>query len=141
MDANNQSTEAAVVTPAAQTTPATISALIAAYAVYVITGLLVWVKPELSKDGFKTIAILRDGETATDDQDRLLLTGITLTKPLSERFDAALGDAIIKGETRLSVTIRTKDFEADLAAGKGRNRTGLPYFVGQAIELTDLECQ
>jgi len=135
----NEDTEIAPIQSTEESIPATVATAIIVYAIAVLTGTLHWVKSALSDDGRRSIGILWDNETETDDRGRLLLVGIALTKTLTRRFDEALGDAIIKHETRVAITIRTRDFAADLATGKGRNGSGLPYFTGQELEILDVE--
>ncbi len=139
----SKGTEAAAITVAQPTTetvaPATTAAVIAVYLVAVITGVLHWVAPDL-RDGCRSIAIARDDETELDADGRPLLTGVRLTKSMSARFDEAHGESIFVHETRLSITIRTENLEADLASGKGRSHSRKPYFVGQAVECPDIDC-
>lgn len=98
-----------------------------------ITGVLKWIAPEL-RDGCRAIAVLRDDETGPADANgRLPLTAVLLTKNLSERFDAALGEKIFRNYSRITITVRTEDLAADLAAGKGRQRH--PYFIGVEIQF------
>ena len=141
MSDQNASTDTAPVpTTIEENIPATVATAIIIYATAVVTGVIHWIKGALSLDGRRSIGILLDNETETDDRDRLLLVGVTLTKSLTRRFDEALGDdVIINHETRVAITIRTKDFGADLAAGKGRNGSGLPYYTGQEMVILDVE--
>lgn len=124
----------AVMTPTTEIIASmTMAEVKAIFAVAFITGNLKWVSPALGKDGCQSIAILRDDESATVADGRLLLTGIKLTKDVTARFSAEYGNTIFLGST-LTVEVRTDDVEKDISAGRGRS--GHSYFIGQAITYT-----
>lgn len=100
----------------------------------VITGRLVLTFDKVDWNGCRSICIQRDDEEfPADDQGRKPLRGVKLSKQMTDKFDAALNNAIFKGKTVLDITVSTGDLEADLAKGRGVRGYKYPYFDGIAV--------
>jgi hypothetical protein len=101
-----------------------------------VTGRLVIIFDSLDRDNRRSIAIQCEGEKfPADDMGRVPLRGIKLSREKTAAFDAAVADKIIlKGQTVLTITVETKDLEADLAKGHGIRGVKLPYLIGTKIE-------
>ena len=99
---------------------------VAVSATSTITGYLKWTA-EHARCGSLAIAI------RLADSPREELVGISLTKTATERFEEVLGETIFKDDV-VSVTVRSEDVEADLAAGVGAK--GHRYFIGTAVAMS-----